>query len=316
MPLTQAITQFRQQLDALPQCVILAAPKMPPENDLKRAVRNILEGGDDPVYSDGIESIDRAEIVDEAIEGEFSDRIGVRSIKRVGFRITPKSIQTWLLNPDEVAKFSLYQADVLALFAPINSATSTPLSTSQGKPMFGKGSRAGKTKKCSKGLICGGSCIARTKKCSKTPSPEIKAKIEEAIAGKEVLAGSTFDRLSAEKQAFLMQKLEEAKTRAANFPSSTGIKKVFPAAPAVLHSVIEIKEFEEAIETGAHRILKWDTPNGQAIAKIGISDTRELIYKLNNGSSHPYKTVIDGLKPHWDKVEKATPLKSEDYIYV
>jgi hypothetical protein len=171
MALDTAIAQFRQQLDTLPQCVILAAPKMPPEDDLKVAVRDILEGGDDPVYSDGIESIDRAEIIDEAIEGEFSDRIGVRSIKRVGFRITPESIRTWLLNPDEVAKFSLYQADVLALFA----------------PMFGKGSRAGKTKKCTKGLECGGACLRRLRAdgtptvCKKTPNPETKAKIERAI---------------------------------------------------------------------------------------------------------------------------------------
>jgi Protein of unknown function (DUF3626) len=180
MPLDTAIATFRAQLDALPQCVVLAAPKRQPEDELKRAVRDILEGGDDPVYSDGIESIDRAEIVDGAIEGEFSDRIGVRSIKRVGFKITPKAIETWLLNPDEVAKFSFYQGEVLALF------------------------RMGKSKKCAKGHICGRTCIARAKVCRKVPNPETKAKIEAALGGSGIAlahVSPALDKRNAEIRA-------------------------------------------------------------------------------------------------------------------
>ena len=76
MPLEQAIATFRTQLDALPQCVILAAPMMPPEDGLKARVRDILEGSPDRIYRDGIESIDRAEIVDGAIEGSLAIVLG------------------------------------------------------------------------------------------------------------------------------------------------------------------------------------------------------------------------------------------------
>jgi hypothetical protein len=154
--------------------LVLAPPSAPKENGLKAQVRAILEGKPDRIYQDGIETIDRVEIIDGAIEGEFSDRVGVRAIKRVGFRITPGSVDTWILNPDEVAEFSAYQGDILAMFA----------------PMFGKGSRA-KKKNCTKGLSCGYGCLRRTQAngkptvCSKVPSPELKKKIEAAIGAEE-----------------------------------------------------------------------------------------------------------------------------------
>jgi hypothetical protein len=167
----QTLTRFHDKLAALPQFVVLAAPKVPPENDLKAMVRDILEGAPDRIYRDGIESVDRAEIVNGAIVGEFSDRVGVRAVKRIGFRIAPDSIDLWILNSDEVMKFSAYQTKVLALFA----------------PMYGKGSRA-KPKKCTNGLSCGNGCLRRIQAsgkptvCHKTPSPETKKKIETAIA--------------------------------------------------------------------------------------------------------------------------------------
>jgi hypothetical protein len=161
----QTLPRFQAQLKTLPQFVVLAVSELPPETDLKAMVRDILEGAPDRIYRDGIESVDRAEIVNGAIVGEFSDRVGVRAVKRVGFKITPDSIDLRILNPDEVAQFSAYQTEVLALFA----------------PMYGKRSRA-KAKKCIKGLSCGNGCIARSKVCRKTPSPETKKKIETAIA--------------------------------------------------------------------------------------------------------------------------------------
>jgi hypothetical protein len=158
-------------MQTLEHFLILAPPPPSKENGLKAKVRAILEGKPDRIYRDGIETIDRVEIIDGAIEGEFSDSVGVRAVKRVGFRITPKSVDTWILNPDEVATFSAYQGAVLAMFA----------------PMFGKGSRA-KPKKCVKGLKCGNGCLRRLQVngeptvCRKVPSPELRKKIEEAIA--------------------------------------------------------------------------------------------------------------------------------------
>jgi hypothetical protein len=79
-----------------------------------------------------------------------------------------------------------------------------------------------------------------------------------------------------------------------------------------------VEHYEDAIAAGAARELRWDLPDGtKRIAKIGVDKLRNLVYKIDgNSTEYPYKTVIDGLKDRWDEVEKITPLKSEDYIYV
>lgn len=229
----QTLPRFRQQLDALPHFVVLAAPTAPPESGLKAQVRDILESPPDRIYRDGIESIDRAEIVDGAIEGEFSDRVGVRAVKRVGFRITPEEIETWILNPDEVAKFSVYQGEVLALFA----------------PMFGKGSRA-KAKNCTKGLSCGNGCIARGKKCSKTPSPQTKKKIEGAIGG----GGGD----AQPDDAF-------AKAGAQNFEAVKGeaIAKIFEE-PDDFDGIF--RNFEVEVKAGGKKKVSWIVTNKKKLA--------------------------------------------------
>lgn len=168
MALTQAIAQFRKQLDALPHCVILAAPKVPPEDDLKAKVRDILEGAPDRIYRDGIETIHSAKLDENGdLIGEFSDQIGVRSLKWFKYRISDDGVEYWLMNPDEAAQFSAYQADVLALFV----------------------AAKGKKKNCAKSIPCGNGCIARGKKCKKGGS-EVSEQTKGKIKAAKAAAGS------------------------------------------------------------------------------------------------------------------------------
>jgi hypothetical protein len=165
----QTLNRFHRQLEALPQFVVLAAPPAPPETDLKVMVRDILEGAPDRIYRDGIESVDSAALDKNGdLVGEFSDRIGVRSIKKFSYKISDNGVEYSLLNSHEAAKFSAYQSDVLLMFA----------------PMYGKGSRA-KKKNCTKSVSCGNGCIASGKTCRKGGtdlSDGTKAKIKAAKA--------------------------------------------------------------------------------------------------------------------------------------
>lgn len=158
----KTITRFHDQLAALPHFVVLAAPQVPPETNLKAMVRDILEGAPDRIYRDGVESVDSAALDENGdLIGEFSDRIGVRAVKRFQYKITDDSVQYWLINPKAAARFSAYQTDVLAMFAPATT----------------------KKKNCAKSIPCGNSCIASGKTCRKggtALSPKTKTKIKAA----------------------------------------------------------------------------------------------------------------------------------------
>jgi ParB-like chromosome segregation protein Spo0J len=160
----QTLTRFHRQLAALPQFVVLASPPVPPETDLKAMVRDILEGAPDRIYRDGIESVDSAALDENGdLVGEFSDRIGVRSIKKFSYKISDDGVEYELLNPDEVSKFSVYQSDVLAMFS---TATA-------------------KKKNCLNSVPCGNGCTKRGNKCRKGGaelSDGTKAKIKKAKA--------------------------------------------------------------------------------------------------------------------------------------
>lgn len=187
-------------------------------------------------------------------------------------------------------------------------------------PLFGKGSKADhKRPNCNpvKSHFCQrpggrGSCVPLSKKCKFKPTGQVKQ-------AADFVAEHIYPQT---KNDFIKQKIVEAQARAAVLASSNAaspptIVKKFPSVPAVAYSLVDIEQFEDAIAAGAHRKLEWDTPSGKAVAKIGLNKTRDLIYKMeHDGTEHPALKVLDALKPLWDKVEKITPLKSEDYIYI
>lgn len=183
----QPLVRFRQQLDALPHFVVLAAPKPPQEDKLKAMVRNILESPPDMIYRDGIESVESVETDEDGnLTGVFTDRIGVNSVKRFRYLISEENIEYELENPDEAALMSIYQRDILALFA----------------PMFGAGSKA-KKKNCVKGISCGNGCVARSKKCQKggaNLSDETKTKIRKAKVAAEGGAIATVPKKPEEEK--------------------------------------------------------------------------------------------------------------------
>jgi hypothetical protein len=152
-------------MQTLPYFLVLAAPEAPPQDDLlKRMVRNILESPPDMIYRDGIEAIESVETDEDGnLTGVFTDRIGVSSIKRFRFLISDDNIEYELENPDEVAGFSVYQGDILAMFAPA----------------------VAKKKNCPNSIPCGNGCTKRGNKCQKAAtdlSEETKVKIGKAKA--------------------------------------------------------------------------------------------------------------------------------------
>jgi hypothetical protein len=121
-------------------------------------IKSILE----EFYTDGIDQVLSAKLDSGGnIVGEFSDRVGVRQVKRYVYQITDSEVTYKLLNPSEVSSFAFESY----------------------KPLFGKGSGAGKKKHCRISTPCGDSCIAAGKVCRKKPGSAVKAKIAEAKKG-------------------------------------------------------------------------------------------------------------------------------------
>lgn len=142
--------QFVSAIAGLPQLYLAAA--IP--DDIAALVKEILE----EFYVDGVDKIVSAEL-DEAgnVVGEFTDRVGLRDVKRFGYKISLEEVSYWLLNAAEVGEFSL------AVYAPKKTAPA-------------------KKKNCKKGIACGLSCISATKICKKSPTAATKAKITKAKA--------------------------------------------------------------------------------------------------------------------------------------
>jgi hypothetical protein len=140
--------RFVAAIAQLPPLFLCAAPTAAPE--VLQLVKEVLE----EFYTDGIDSVDSASLDGDAIVGEFSDRVGVRQVKRYRYRITTAEVSYLAINPQQIQQFSAL--DFALEFA--------------------------KQRNCKKGTPCGGSCIAANKKCKQTPAPATQAKIQKAAA--------------------------------------------------------------------------------------------------------------------------------------
>jgi hypothetical protein len=117
---------------------------------------NFAESITDPDILSDIEGIIQAKYTDwdsdcritsltldgDTFNGEFTDRVNLRVVKRYGFTATPVRLSFKLVNPSVVESFT--EVDFVA----------------------------GKKKSCPKGTPCGGSCISKTKTCVSELSPE------------------------------------------------------------------------------------------------------------------------------------------------
>lgn len=151
--LTASRATFATAIAQMPTLFYFATPA--PE--LVAQIKEILE----EFYFDGIEQIVSVELTETGdIVGEFTDRIGLRQVKRFQYKISEKEVVYRLVNSDAVERFSI------EVYAPKKGGAGTGV----------------KKKNCKKSIPCGNSCISAKKTCKKAPPAATQAKIKAAKA--------------------------------------------------------------------------------------------------------------------------------------
>ena len=117
----------------------LFASRDPLESGLLRVING--------TYGDGATGIESWDLSGDTFTGVFLDRIDARRVKRYEFEIDSEEVSFKLLNPDQVNRFSLEDAELTLLAK-------------------GKGKGKGKKKNCIRGTACGNSCISGKKTCT------------------------------------------------------------------------------------------------------------------------------------------------------